>query len=119
MRKSLNLKKSGLIKFENKNKFLACHAGIGPGMRTLQDINDTNRFEEPGMNGVLCDILWSDPRRKGCKKTLGKKVWALKFWTPNLSLNRYRRKRPKVDASIFDSTLSHTRRSDASEKRRE
>ena len=33
--------------------------------------------------------------------------------------NRYRRKRPKVDASIFDSALSHTRRSDASEKREE
>ena len=31
-------------------------------------------------------------------------------------LNRYRRKRPKVDASIFDSTLSHTRRWDASKK---
>ena len=29
---------------------------------------------------------------------------------------RYRRKRPKVDASIFDSALSHTRQSDASEK---
>ena len=34
-------------------------------------------------------------------------------------INRYRRKRPKVDASIFDSALSHTRRSDASEKREE
>ena len=33
------------------------------------------------------------------------------------SINRYRRKRPKVDASIFDSALSHTRRSEASEKR--
>ena len=33
--------------------------------------------------------------------------------------NRYRRKRPKVDASIFDSVLSHTRRSDASQKREE
>ena len=31
--------------------------------------------------------------------------------------NRYRRKRPKVDASIFDSTLSHTRRLDASGKK--
>ena len=28
---------------------------------------------------------------------------------------RYRQKSPKVDASIFDSALSHTRRSDASE----
>ena len=35
------------------------------------------------------------------------------------SLNRYRRKRPKVDASIFDSALSHTRRSDASQKKKE
>ena len=35
----------------------------------------------------------------------------------NNLVNRYRRKRPKVDASIFDSVLSHTRRSDASEKR--
>ena len=31
--------------------------------------------------------------------------------------NRYRRKRPKVDVSIFDSALIHTRRSDASEKK--
>ena len=34
-----------------------------------------------------------------------------------ISVNQYRRKRPKVDASIFDSALSHTRRSDTSEKR--
>ena len=34
-------------------------------------------------------------------------------------LNRYRRKRSKVNASIFDSALSHTRRSDASKKREE
>ena len=34
-------------------------------------------------------------------------------------LNRYRRKRSKLDASILDAALSHTRRSDASEKREE
>ena len=33
-------------------------------------------------------------------------------------LHRYRRKRPKVDASILGSALCHTRRSDASKKRR-
>ena len=39
---------------------------------------------------------------------------------PNYSkVNRYRRKAWKVDASIFDSAVSHTRRSDASEKREE
>ena len=35
------------------------------------------------------------------------------------TVNRYRRKRPKVDASIFDSALSHTCRSEASEKKEE
>ena len=33
-----------------------------------------------------------------------------------MMVNRYRRKRPKVDASIFGSALGHTRPSDASEK---
>ena len=33
--------------------------------------------------------------------------------------NRYRRIRIKVDASIFDSALRHTRFSDASEKKKE
>ena len=36
-----------------------------------------------------------------------------------MDFNRYRRNRPKVDSGIFDSALSHTRRSDASEKREE
>ena len=36
-----------------------------------------------------------------------------------LEVNRHRRKSPKVDASIFDSALSHTRRSNASKKREE
>ena len=35
------------------------------------------------------------------------------------NLKRYSRICTKVDASIFDSALSHTRRSDASEKREE
>ena len=34
-------------------------------------------------------------------------------------VNRCRRKRPKVDASIFYSALSYTRRSDAPKKREE
>ena len=41
----------------------------------------------------------------------------IKKITKFLDVNRYRRKRPKVDASIFDSALSNTRRSDASEKK--
>ena len=42
----------------------------------------------------------------------------LKIFRKILIFNRYRRKCSKVNAGIFDSALSHTRRSDASEKRR-
>ena len=42
----------------------------------------------------------------------------IKLLYTNYNLNRYKRKRPKVDASIFDSALSHTCRSDAAKKRR-
>ena len=46
---------------------------------------------------------------RNTKRNIGSK-WII--W-----INRYRRKRPKLDASIFDTALSHTRRSDTSEKR--
>ena len=47
----------------------------------------------------------------------GSKMYVQKLFLIKLYFNRYRRKRPKVDASIFDSALSQTRRSDASEKK--
>ena len=46
-------------------------------------------------------------------------IWNWSNKAGGAELNRYRQKRPKVDASIFDSALSHTRPSDASEKREE
>ena len=53
-------------------------------------------------------------------KTLFKKKTQIydQTWNLKLKLNRYRQKCPKVDASIFDSALSHTRRSDASDKKK-
>ena len=53
-----------------------------------------------------------------------KKIEEFKFFDlseqalKNRGFNRYRRKRPKVNTSFFDLALSHTRRSDASEKRK-
>ena len=46
-------------------------------------------------------------------------AWGTSSFAPDLkkNLNRYRQKRPKLDASIFDPALSHTRRSDVSEKK--
>jgi len=42
-------------------KFLAVHGGISPELSTVKVINTINRFQEPPREGLLCDILWSDP----------------------------------------------------------
>ena len=52
-------------------------------------------------------------------EVLNSKVTYMDLLKEFVLFNRYRRKRPKVDASIFDSALSHTRRLDSSEKRPE
>lgn len=42
-------------------KFIAFHGGISPGLNTIADLNLIKRFKEPPKEGVMCDILWSDP----------------------------------------------------------
>ena len=42
-------------------KFIALHGGISPEIYNIQDINKVNRFREPPENGMMADILWSDP----------------------------------------------------------
>jgi diadenosine tetraphosphatase ApaH/serine/threonine PP2A family protein phosphatase len=39
----------------------ACHGGLSPLWRTLDDIHKINRFVEPEDDPALLDILWSDP----------------------------------------------------------
>ncbi len=41
--------------------FLAVHAGISPELEFVLEVNKLTRNVEPPVNGVLCDILWSDP----------------------------------------------------------
>merc|ERR1712000_545837 len=43
------------------NRFLCVHGGLSPDIRTLDDINQIQRFREPPSSGPMCDILWSDP----------------------------------------------------------
>jgi serine/threonine-protein phosphatase 2B catalytic subunit len=43
------------------NEYLCMHGGISPEFRDLKDIDKLNRFEEPALSGLLCDLLWSDP----------------------------------------------------------
>ena len=39
----------------------ACHGGLSPLWKTLEDIQSLNRFVEPEDDPALLDILWSDP----------------------------------------------------------
>ncbi|KAG6908292.1 hypothetical protein DXG01_005393 [Tephrocybe rancida] len=42
-------------------RFFCVHGGISPLLIKLSDLNKLNRFQEPGNEGLLCDLLWSDP----------------------------------------------------------
>lgn len=41
--------------------YLCMHGGISPSLVDAEDINKVNRFVEPQLKGLLCDLLWSDP----------------------------------------------------------
>jgi serine/threonine-protein phosphatase 2B catalytic subunit len=41
--------------------YLCMHGGISPYMRSKLDIDKIDRFSEPPMDGIFCDLLWSDP----------------------------------------------------------
>jgi len=43
------------------NDYLCMHGGISPQLQDCNDINDINRFIEPPLSGLLCDLLWADP----------------------------------------------------------
>ncbi|MCQ2821493.1 MAG: metallophosphoesterase [archaeon] len=43
------------------DKFFNVHGGISPDLKVIGDITKLNRFEEPKYEGLLCDLIWSDP----------------------------------------------------------
>lgn len=53
-------------------KFLAVHGGLSPQLTNLKAIDSIDRFKEPPREGLLCDLIWSDPYEKEetdkCKK---------------------------------------------------
>merc|ERR1719367_1904130 len=42
-------------------KFLVVHGGLSPELSNVKANNRINRFQEPPREGLLCDLLWSDP----------------------------------------------------------
>ncbi len=44
-----------------QNKAYCCHGGISPDLFKLKDINNIDRYREVEYQGLMCDILWSDP----------------------------------------------------------
>ncbi|KAJ7166099.1 Metallo-dependent phosphatase-like protein [Mycena filopes] len=42
-------------------RFLCIHGGLSPEFNTLDDLRAIDRFREPPTEGLMCDILWSDP----------------------------------------------------------
>ncbi|KAJ7727979.1 Metallo-dependent phosphatase [Mycena maculata] len=51
-------------------QFLCIHGGLSPELNTLDDLCAIDRFREPPTQGLMCDILWSDPAEDfGAEKT--------------------------------------------------
>lgn len=44
-----------------QSKAFCCHGGLSPHLKYVRDLNKFNRFGETESEGVLCDLLWSDP----------------------------------------------------------
>ena len=45
----------------NGGKTLAVHGGISPLLHTVKQITEVDRFKEVEKEGLVCDLLWSDP----------------------------------------------------------
>ena len=45
-------------------KILCMHGGLSPELKNLQNIQDITRPTEIPDNGLLCDLLWSDPDKE-------------------------------------------------------
>ena len=43
------------------NQYLCMHGGISPQMKSISAVNKLNRFNEIPQEGLICDIVWSDP----------------------------------------------------------
>ncbi|KAH8299413.1 hypothetical protein KR044_001220, partial [Drosophila immigrans] len=45
------------------NRVFCCHGGLSPSLSSIADINCLQRPTDIPVDGLLCDLLWSDPDR--------------------------------------------------------
>ena len=57
------------IAAEVNKDYLCVHGGISPELNNIGDINKIDRFVEPPLEGLLCDLLWSDPAKDAQSKS--------------------------------------------------
>lgn len=41
--------------------YILMHGGISPSFKSIEAVNALNRFTEIPVEGLICDIVWSDP----------------------------------------------------------
>jgi len=41
--------------------YLCMHGGISPNLGDIKEVGDINRFHEIPQEGVMTDLVWSDP----------------------------------------------------------
>ena len=44
-----------------ENKIFCVHGGLSPKLNTVDDIRAVDRKQEVPHEGIMCDLLWSDP----------------------------------------------------------
>ena len=43
------------------NDYFCMHAGIGPEIKTIMELQKLERFLEIPHSGIICDMTWADP----------------------------------------------------------
>ena len=42
-------------------RYMCMHGGLSPNLNSLDELKDLDRIRDPPEDGVMCDLLWSDP----------------------------------------------------------
>ncbi|KAG7381053.1 hypothetical protein PHYPSEUDO_006487 [Phytophthora pseudosyringae] len=66
----------------SRGNFFCVHGGLSPDLKTIQDVQDIDRRREIPTDGLLCDLLWSDPKTPHSRE-VDTEVDTQAKWEPN------------------------------------